>query len=486
MADSHKYIDDREGVTDMSKWANTTARLIEWSHRYGNQSRTSARTPTKRVIDTAFELAWNWDAIDIALQGVRAGRVRLLAHGNALAVEPLSDPSIEALDIVLEKIDTANTEENTIGPSLAPAHDYFRAQEGRRSVYMNIPHWIAGLYVQHMKNYVAQRHWDVPADTDLGGLKVGDAIPLIGTLKGISFLQYTLFQGEPSPKTAYLGMESHTLAKSLRRYNPNNTAIDAFIEMLTYKPGRSPLSAPIIPWCGKLIIPFFLMSDGLEERMVLRAAASNPSTAGRLGESLGALCRRWADRLKSIPGTRVATEVKVLAANRRKIGDLDIVVLDADQKTGLIIEAKWPIDARTLPDAWKQEAAIDKGRSQIVRLKKAITEGALVKLPLDWPPFADIEWKWLVGTSRYLDSRISHPDIDVTSLRFVEQLLPVTSTTELIHKLTTFPYPKEGHEFRLNWRKFKIGDTTVKCREIEMLQPEPSPPAERNRAKGWT
>ncbi|WNO70101.1 hypothetical protein RPQ02_18610 [Streptomyces sp. AM2-3-1] len=471
---------------DPRSWANVTARLIEWCYLYSDQS--VAATPSMQDVEDAVTTAQDWEVIEIGLQGGRAGRVRVFEDKQGLAIDPLLDPGVELIDIMLEKIDTENLEEGGRGPSLEPAFAFFRSMQGRHDVHRHVPHWVAGLYVQHMKNYVAGRHWEMPLDTELGGITVGEAIPLIGTLKGLSFLQLNLFRCEPNPNTAYLGMTSSVLKKTLSRYNPKSSAIDKFVEMLTYggPGGKTPFAAPIIPWDGKLLMPFPLLSEGLVERMILRAAASNPASSGKLGESLGGLCAKWSTRLGSISGVRTLTEVKVLAHNRRKIGDLDIVALDADGKTGLIVEAKWPIDVRVLSEAWKQEDAIDKGKGQIGRLKREISNGAIVKLPPGWPPFSDVKWEWMVGTPRFLDSRKSGGGIRATSLRLVEQLLPVRSTGELIEKLDTFPYPLHGRDFELKWKRIKVDGTVVRCRVIETRHPVPSPPANRMRSKGWT
>ncbi|MFF8293967.1 hypothetical protein ACF07M_00750 [Streptomyces globisporus] len=469
------------------QYANATARLIEWSYQYGDQS--SSGTPDIKSVEEAVNLALDWEVVEIGIQGGRAGRVQVDEDKEGLYIEPASHASIEVLDMVLEQIDTLNPEESRIGPSLEPAHSFFASQQGVLHVHKRLPPWIGGLYVQHMKNYSAQHLWEIPGDADLGGLKVRDAVPLIGTIKGMSLLQLTLFRGEPLPNTAYLSMSPETLRRYLNRYNPGNDAIDRFIEMVTYTGpgGKTPFSAPVVPWGDKVIIPFPLLSEGLEERMILRAAASNPATSGALGGALGKVGRRWGDRLtESIPGARVANEVKVLAPNRRKIGDLDVVVLDADRKSGLIVEVKWPIDARNLSEAWKQEDAIDKGRSQVLRLQKEIREGATVKLPPNWPPFDQVNWQWIVGTARYLDPRITDSEIASTSLRLVEQLLPVSTTRELLHKIKHFPYPQEGQEFTLGWKRIRVGGQNIRCRLIEMIEPLPVPPSDRKRSKGWT
>ncbi|WP_129858242.1 hypothetical protein [Streptomyces albidoflavus] len=483
---SARNSEDGEPGGETRDWANMTAQLIEWAFRYCDSS--ISNEPTLEQVDEALDLAQNWGVIDIGLEGGKAGRVRVEQKGKEILIDPIANPSIEVLDMLLEEIDTKNVDENLAGPSLEPAYEYFSAQQGRRNVHKNLPPWIGGLYIQHMKNYVSNKPWEMPLDTDLGGLTLREAIPLMGTLKGMSFLQLTLFRGEPNLETAYLAMRPETLTRWLKRYNPKSSVIDKFIDLFTYRGpgGKTPFSAPIIPWDGQLVMPFALLADGLEERMIIRAAASNPSSSGKLGMSLGRLGNKWASRLGEIPGVKVATEVKVLAQNRRKIGDLDIAALDPDGKSGLIVEAKWPIDARVLADAWKQEAAIDKGREQIERLKAEISDGAIVKLPQGWPQFSDVEWTWIVGTARYLDPRRYSDGPSVTCLRLIEQLLPATSVNELLQRLKNFPYPREGTEFSLSWKRVVVGGVTVKARMIELLATTPRVPTDRRRSRGWT
>ncbi|WP_143666031.1 hypothetical protein [Streptomyces sp. CS159] len=439
-------------------------------------------------MEEAVDLALDWEVVEIGLQGGRAGRVRVFEDAHGIGIEPLSSASIETLDAILEGIDTQNIEKDDTTPSLEPAFEWFAAQQGSRDVYRRLPSWMGGLYVKNMQNYARKRPWDLPEDTDLGGFTVREARPLIGTLRGMSLLQLSLFRGEPHPNTAYLSMTPETLSKFLRKYNPRNGGVGAFIKALTYSglPGSSPYSTPIIPWGDLLIMPFPLLAEGAEERLVLRAAASNPATSGLLGKSLGTLGRRWGDRLGSIPNIKVVQEVKVFDPGRRKVGDLDIVALCRNSGKGLIVEAKWPIDARNLSDAWKQEAAIDKGRKQIGRLKAAIADGATVKLPPDWPGIHEVEWTWIVGTARYLDARQVSDDVAATSLRLVEQILPVGDLNELLTRLRDYPFPSEGKDFLLRWKKIKVNGQSIRCRMIEIMPSASVPPADRKRSTGWT
>ncbi|MGY4989191.1 hypothetical protein [Streptomyces nigrescens] len=468
-------------------WANITARIIEWSFLYCDDSSTAGE-PSLQQVNEALDLAQSWNVVEIGIEGGKVGRVRVSESKRGMLIEPISNPSLEVMDMLLEQIDTENVDENEVGPRLEPAHAFFRTQQGRKDVYRSVPVWVSGLYIQHMKNCLAKKPWEIPLDTDLGGLTLREAIPLLGTIKGMSLLQLSLFRGEPNPYTAYLATPPETLTRLLKRYNPKSVVVDEFIDLLTYRgpKGKTPFSAPIIPWGDQIIMPFALLSEGLEERMILRAAAFNPNASGKLGTSLGRLCNKWAARLGDIPGVKVATEVKVLAPNRRKIGDLDIVALDSDRKSGLIVEAKWPIDARVLADAWKQEAAIDKGREQIKRVKQEILDGAAIKLPQGWPQFSDVEWTWMVGTARYLDPRESTEGPPATCLRLVEQLLPASSVRDLLRKLEDFPYPQEGRDFQLSWKRVVVGGVAIRARVIEIFSPAPKPPADRRRSQGWT
>ncbi|MFJ2624621.1 hypothetical protein ACIO6T_14585 [Streptomyces sp. NPDC087532] len=472
------------------KWAFVVANLVEWAFIYDDQT-SEGREATEQDIVAAVDLAISWKSIDIALNAGRAGRAKISHTKRGFWIDPLSDPRIETLDLLLEGIDTLAEPVAEVGPDLEPAIKCLNSLRGDvPGGSSTAPRWVMGLFVQHAKNNLRAQPWEVAGCTDIGGMTLDEAVTLLGTLKGISDLGQEVFARYPSLTMANPAFRRNDLKELIVRYNPSSKGVDRFLEMLTFtgQKGRSPLSAPLIQWGDHLIVTYHLLHDSMAERMLLRAAATDPASSGKLGHSLGRLCGRWGARLSGIPGVQVAEEVKVLDSGNRKLGDLDVVALDVHRMEGLIVEAKWPIDAKTLGDARKQEDAIDKGRAQILRLQTEMLRGDLkVKFPHGWPEFTEVQWTWIVGTARFLDARKIESPIPATSLRLVETLLPVGSLQELIDALERLPLPKEGKDFRLGWKKAKVSGHVFHVRTIEILRPPPtSSPLGRRRADGWT
>jgi hypothetical protein len=471
------------------KWASVVAHLVEWAFRYGNQTE-EGREPSEQDAIAAVDLAEKWKVLDIAFNAGRAGRAKISQTKRGFWIDPFSDPRMEVLDIVLEGVDTLAAPVPEVGPDLSPALTYLNSvRASTPGGSAAVPRGVVGLFVQHAKNNLRAQHWEVPRSTTIGGMTLDEVIPLLGTLQGIAAVGMEVFARYPSLTMANPAFKRSDLVQMIARYNPNSAKIERFLNLFTYEgqKGRSPLSAPLVQWSDTLIITPHLLHDSLTERMVLRAASADPANSGKLGVALGDLCSRWADRLRDIPGVDVAEEVKIFDAGDKQLGDLDIVALDRGRMQGLIIEAKWPVDARTLSDARKQEDAVDKGRSQIERLQARMGDDVKVKFPPGWPKFYEVQWTWVVGTARFLDSRRTESAIRSVSLRLVEALLPASSLQELLEGLENLPLPREGKDFRLGWKKVRIGRHVIHARTIHILRPRPtSSPLGRRRADGWT
>ncbi|MFI6434770.1 hypothetical protein [Streptomyces sp. NPDC050759] len=471
------------------KWASAASHLTEWAFRYGDQAE-EGREPTEQDAVAAVNLAEKWKALDIALNAGKADRAKISQPKRGFWVDPFNDPRMEVLDILLEGVDTLAEPNLTVGPDLSPAITHLNSIcVSGPDESAAVPKWVVGLFVQHSKNQLRAQRWEIPGSTDIGGMTLDEVIPLFGTLRGISHVSWEVFIRSPSLTMANPTFQRSDLAQMIARYNPDCDKIERFLELFIYRGqnGRSPLSAPLIEWNGLLIVTPHLLHDSLTERLVLRGASADPATSGKLGIALGDLCSRWAVRLRDIPGVEVREEVKISDAGNKKLGDLDIVVLDRSKMQGLIVEAKWPVDARTLNDARKQEDAIDKGRLQIERLQAQMGSDVKVRFPPGWPNFHDVQWKWIVGTARFLDSRRIKSTVPSTSLRLVESLLPVNSLQEFFDALENLTLPREGEDFRLGWEKVRIGQHLIHVRTIRIMKPRPAgPPLGRRRADGWT
>lgn len=265
-------------------------------------------------------------------------------------------------------------------------------------------------------------------------------------------------------------------------------AARAFVKMLTYSKGRSPVSAPLVPNGEFLLIPGEIVLPIAYERTLLRAASANPAASGTLGNVLGGRAARWAERLRTVAGCWVAEQVRVKDSDGRSLGDLDVVAWDAQRRIMAVFETKWPVDAATLNEGNKIDSMFDKGIAQLTRLRSAIVDGsASVLWPRSWNIAVDTATFWWVGSAQQLDSRTRADDlIGTTSLRLVEQLLPASDLNDLIMKLLTFPFPRRGYEYDLVSCAVSAGALTLHCDAIALNGPLPLPPPDRRTHDGWT
>ncbi len=464
--------DDSDVAT---KWGSATAFLTEWAFLYADQT-LKEKEPDPRDAAAAVDMAIAWRVVDIAVTASRAERAKVTYTKRGFRIDPFNNPRVEVLDLFLEGKRYQALQEPEAGPDLSSAFRYLNMMRTSTSgMKSTVPRWATSLFARRAQNRLEAQLWEIPRSTDVGGLTVDEIIPMLGALIGISELGMEVFARYPSVPMANPAFRRSDLEQMIARYCPNTEKVNLFIDLLIYKgqKGRSPLSAPLIKWGTTVIVTPHLLHDSLLERMILRAASADPSKSGRLGVSLGNLCSQWTTRLREIPGARLAEGVKVFDAANNKLGDLDIVALDPERMHGLIVEAKWPVDARTLSDVQKQEIAIDKGRSQVERLRGQIRSDTKFRFPPGWPNFDSVHWTWIVGTARFLDSRKTQSTIPSTSLEFVETLLPVPSLQSLLDLLNDSPLPTEGTDFRMGWEKVKVGRHAFFVRRLEMLETTP-------------
>ncbi|MDO9455227.1 hypothetical protein [Nocardioides sp.] len=515
------------------RWRHNAATLVSWHAEFGHMSaaedpptieprpkrhsgrrrqRGDGRRPV-RVADyeSAVEASSSWWELDPIRLGLRTGDMTVRrSDGRHVWIHNTRRPEIEALDLILGYV-TVNdappaewaTSSNSTTSRLDPIDSWFHA---RRLAPPDAP----GLGPRHPKAFDlmnrfpvalrtrAWRHTEarlidqgttIASDTDLGGITFADARTCY------SFLLSQLHLNElgafhfGTPEALLWGIRREHLARALAS-RVDRDAAEAFIRMLTFVTGRSPLSAPLIPNDGKFLIPSEIVSPIGYERTLLRAASADPSIAGRLGNALGRRSSRWSERLRAVPGSQVAEGVKVRDAGGRTLGDLDQIAWDARRRLLVVFETKWPVDAATLDESYKTDAQFSKGASQLVRLRDAIRGGAAVS----WPPgftiptdLAGIRTSWWVGSAQQLDSRdINFPDIRTTSLRLVEQLLPADHLDDLLERLTNFPLPREGIDFEMAQQTVRVEALSIHYPAIQMIGERPTPPSNRRTRHGWT
>lgn len=455
-----------------------------------------------RDYEAAVTLAGRWNELDPIRVGLRTGEIIVDGSGGRhVRVKNRRRADVEVLDIALSYV-TVVPQQSMPRKRADPIADWFQSRSLGQPEAIGLPerHPQAYPLLNNVPMYLRKQSWD---DAQAGLLAQGATVLDTLDLGGLTFAQartcyaYLISQLHLNALGAYhfgtpeaflWGVRPHNLEKALAERVGTDPA-RAFIRMFTFSRGRSPVSAPLVPSGKLLLVPAEVVSPIAYERTLLRAAAADPATAGRLGNLLGARATRWAERLRTVPGCEVAEEIPVKDSQGRKLGDLDVVAWDAADQSMMIVETKWPIDAATLNESNKVDANFDKGASQVVKLRSAIAEGtAHVAWPRTWRLDPKPAISWWVGSAQQLDSRPGWqaPDVATTSLRLLENLLPADNLRDLIHRLQSFPLPVEGVEYELSPRRVTAGSLTIHYEAIALLGTPPLPPPDRRIHNGWT
>lgn len=487
---------------------HSTASIVEWStvhlrdeaslvprhsvknrHRRRGKGKRPARVARRvdqRDLAAACDLAYDWRTLEVVDIGLASGDLAISDwQGNHIWIQNHRRAEVEVLDLVLSGVTMLEPAVSLQADSRTRA--WFEGNHNRPERLHSLPESIRRTAWEEAHALLVEQGTTIPVDTDLGKLTLREARRCYALLIAQLYLNELCTVHLGTEQTLVWGIKPINLVTLLTPY-ANARSAAAFVDFCRYLPGRSPLSAPLVPHGSLLLIPSPLVSPIAYERSLLRAATADPSRVGNLGRILGARARRWADRLGSIPGCQVAERVKVKDRTKRTLGDLDIAVWDPEAELIAVFETKWPVDAATLAESYKVDAHFASGRKQVQRLRDAITrDEAVIEWPHGWAVPQDARIRWWIASAQQLDSS---PDagsdgIGSTSLRLVEQLLPQPDLATFVEALQNVPMPRQGIEFDLVAQVVSVGPYRLHVDAIR-VNDAPLPPPERRVSRGWT
>lgn len=467
--------DGRDIAAWVRRWQSTTSKLISWCYSFASEGHGLVR---QQDIDAALRLAVRWPALEGALEGVARGEWGFTSNGFDIRLQLRRDWSIEALDFYLESVTSP------AGPPPAEprrAFEWFIEQSGIRPT-PNPPDWVQHALVRYARKSAERYPGRLPSDFDLGsGLSLGDARACYIGLLGWCALADCHVQFLGISEATLLGVPTPKLIEILEKVTDGSVAragVEAFIDLMRFRPGRhtDASHAPLIPYGDRLLLPPALLSPRGIERTLLRSAAADPNRFGPVGKALGRQADAWADLLAALPGILVARRLAVVRPDGSAAGDLDIVAIDPGGGVGVVIEAKWPIDALTVREGSKIDDWITSARAQVLRVRRGLEQGLLrTRLPPGWPDFSSVRWHWLVGTPQQLDSRLGQPDADIvpaTSLRLAAALPPAPSLAEFLGHLLRPPLPRPGEDYDVVQHEFRVNRYRVVADALVFKRPD--------------
>lgn len=455
------------------------------AHRKGRRRRIAVDVVLQDFKD-AVDLALDWQALDTVRIGLKTGDMTIRQmNGRHVWLENHRSAEVEALDVMLSRVTVLDPP--TEMPDITETTAWFGANQGRADRLHFVPSSLRRAAWTEALDLLERQGTTVPGTTDLGGLTLDEARTCYAGLIAQHYLNElcTIHLGTDDTLTWAIKPDNLVAMLSAR---VRHQAATAFVELTRYSPGRSPVSAPLIPYRDLLLIPADLVSPIGFERTLLRAAAADPGRSGALGNILGDRAHRWAQRLGSIPGCQVAEQVKVKNSTGGVLGDLDVVAWDRERRLAVVFETKWPIDAATLTESYKVDSHIASGREQLKKHRAVFESGeAVVGWPRGWNVPERTEFRWWVGSAQQLDSTPSAgaDGIGSTSLRLVEHLLPQPNLAAFLDALENFPLPRQGIEFDLVPQTIRAG-AYVLYGDTLAIKEAPVPPPDRRTSAGWT
>ncbi|MER7679964.1 hypothetical protein [Streptomyces sp. NPDC096934] len=318
----------------------------------------------------------------------------------------------------------------------------------------------------------AQQDPPLSDETDLGeGLSVGVMAQVLAALMAMAELGEMAHSARGRGTTLQHSTEEAIVEWLGRLCNdlPHELATQAVHRLMAGR-GKSLRTSLLIPNSGLITVLPLVMFPRAIDAIVLRTAASDPARYGPIGKRQGERAKVWGKWLAGIPGVKVAEGAKVLSPGGRTEGDLDVVAIDPASRKGLILEIKWPIDALTISETSKMDQTIMLASTQLGRVRSSLKSGdTQANLPSGWPSFDEIDWSWGVGMPQQLTPQpLPEPAMFATSFRYVSQLGPLNSLSELIHVLKHPIVPELD-------RHYRIGNITIPIQQrysarIEVLE----------------
>lgn len=461
---------------------NTVGVGVTWLLRYlSDRATPSPSTEDERQM-FARTAADHWSMMDL-LNGARGGVYAFSSQGHNVHFEFAGDMRLEALDGLLCLVDEmaladsvrAGFEELNIedtSASLPGVHMHLTTdgidvpwEEADEALRMRFRRR-AGVLVESL------HRTDVPEHLLLGDFSFGQALATWRELLSAAlYRDACLMLGSTNPLVACPAFSLEDLVAALEITGVARPKIQAVLDFLTFdvQNDTDPCLAPLIP-VGDLVAPMSaLISPSSPERNLLAKLRTDTARFGPIGEALGRIGEATVSKaLESVPNVLVASQVKVYDHSDRAAGDLDVVVVDPDDRLVAVFEVKWQLDPDGAKEIDKAEAQAEVGQAQIRRLSSGLRDGSLeVDWPADWPDVGGWEWQWFVVTSNVIPlTRTSPGEAPARSHLLLTRMAlragePLRRVCEL---LSNPPLPEEGKEFLVQTSTHSLGPYTVSVR----------------------
>ena len=165
------------------------------------------------------------------------------------------------------------------------------------------------------------------------------------------------------------------------------------------------------------------------------------------------------------------TDFRFIQGNIRGLPDIDLAIISDAEKVCLLLELKWFIDPAEAREIIERSQEIEKGISQVLKLKQAFANNhtpLLEKLKID----SSHRLEGVVVSENWIGhAKVQSPEIPVIQANhLIAKLKAAESLQSVMEWLQDRKYlPREGEHFKVHMTTHTIGDWSLKWYEIQPL-----------------
>ena len=466
---------DAEGA--LIRWCLARERSREDSHDLAEGPSRAHMAWAREAID----LAKSWAPLETALILAEHEHKGFESKGRLVRFPYMDDPRYEALDRRIGR-------PFALAPDLSSTAEHMsllREWAGRQEIgsFPDMSDREFSVAIRMARALRSQNPREIEPSTVVNGFSLTEAHAVWDVLHAWAFVSSIMTMASLDPRAALLTPTAATLVTDLSK-NSGVTpdAVREVVKMLTYRHGYhpDPAIAPLVSREDRILIPPLLVTTSNFERNLLRVVALDPSLQGPIGDARGRVgTQRVAGLLATIPGVEVATNLEVRGQGHRDLGDLDVIALDLTARIGAILEVKWPAPPDHIIEILRLEEMLETAMERSARRKALLDAGeaSIRSWPPYWPPYHDVQWRWMVLVKDHLPyaGRLRRHELTPTSWELLWVRCSDTLPGTLRRLELDYDLPEEGVDFWRVWRRASLAPYRVEIEGIELAPREGDP-----------
>lgn len=448
---------------------NQAGTAVSWALTYlGGPVGSDPGERSRRVL---WELARRHWVLRNLLSEARHGDRGFEAAGNRIRLPFRGDVHLDALDRLLGTLTEIRGLDIEGRPKLQEAAPWLDAG-GRNVGWSGAPAAIRAIFRASARALIASYPRYLPDMLDVGGFTMGEAARVLDELLArAQYSQACIMRGSTSPAATIPFYLPEELTRDLAHdTGVSELRVERLLGALWIDLERcpDPCLTPIVP-VGRAVVPMSsLIAPGSPLRNLTARLQLDPTRFGAAGQALGRLgVETCAETLRRVAGVLLATNVRLVTGTGKRVGDLDVVLVDLAAKLMVVFEVTWQIG---VDGAVEIARALDKAadkRTQVARNRDHLGERtAAPRWPAHWPDFEGYASRWYVITRDVLPVGPPLDDVIIRSHQMLAWMLKSGATLEELVRLLDHPPAPPEEVAMLHSTSLKFGRYTVEWDQV--------------------